>query len=544
MRLHNHRGAILDWQLHAMHRVIPETIHLDRSLINGLRRPDAFDHSVDDVEIMETHISWLILAGDYVYKIKKPLVLDFLDFGSLEKRRFYCYEELRLNKPAAPELYIDVIPVTVDDHQLQFGGTGEIVEYALRMRRFDQSLRLDNQLELGALTAPDMGELAVNIAKRHAQAARVPELERDRIVSQTKKFIHDNFGPLRGFVPDTDLDELHEWTRKELERIEELLWQRFDQGYFRDCHGDLHLGNLVRLPSGITTFDCIEFNSDLRSIDVICDIAFLVMDLVVRNAPDLAARFLNRYLELSGDYAGVSLLDTYFVYRCLVRAKIASIRSQERDNEEQLREDRLEAERYVELARRQSSKQPPLLIIMTGLSGSGKTHISGELLAALPAIRLRSDIERKRMFDLAETEQSNSDVGAGIYTAQANEKIYSRLAGMAVDILRAGHNVIVDATFLLQQERSQPIRAARACGFAVVLLHVHAPVEILRQRIRQRAADDIDASEANLAVLEYQIGMQDPLTKEECRIACQIENVGDVSIPRIVNHIRASARPG
>ena len=501
--------------------------------------PAAFSHPVRDIQLIETHISWVFLAGDYAYKVKKPIALDFLDFRDLERRRFYCEEEIRLNQPWAPEIYLDVAPITVDNGQPRFGAGGAPIEYAVRMRRFDQQLRLDLQLERGELSFADMKELGRNIADRHTAAQVVDDDQRNRVVALTKEFIWDNFAALDGFVDTAELHSLHKWTERELKKVDALLWQRFDEGFVRDCHGDLHLANLVRLPGGITTFDCIEFSTDLRHIDVACDIAFLIMDLVARGRRDLGAHFLNRYLECTGDYGSMGVLSLYFVYRCLVRAKVAVILSKERESDEARKADLSEAHRYCDMAERQAAARTPVLVVMSGLSGSGKTWVSGQLMAALPAIRIRSDLERKRIFGLGETQGSASRVGSGIYTDDANRIVYQCLLDTARIILGAGHSVILDAAFLKSADRATATSIATVCGSPCILLEVTAPADKLRERIRQRSMRADDASEAGLEVLEHQLATAEPFTDDEKAIAVCCKNVGEVNVESIVRQIRA-----
>jgi len=522
-----------------MHRAGTTLTPLDTSLIDSLMSPAAFSHPVRDIQLIETHISWVFLAGDYVYKVKKPIALDFLDFRDLERRRFYCEEEIRLNQPWAPEIYLDVAPITVDNGQPRFGAGGAPIEYAVRMRRFDQQLRLDLQLERGELSFADMKELGRNIADRHTAAQVVDDDQRNRVVALTKEFIWDNFAALDGFVDTAELHSLHKWTERELKKVDALLWQRFDEGFVRDCHGDLHLANLVRLPGGITTFDCIEFSTDLRHIDVACDIAFLIMDLVARGRRDLGAHFLNRYLECTGDYGSMGVLSLYFVYRCLVRAKVAVILSKERESDEARKADLSEAHRYCDMAERQAAARTPVLVVMSGLSGSGKTWVSGQLMAALPAIRIRSDLERKRIFGLGETQGSASRVGSGIYTDDANRIVYQCLLDTARIILGAGHSVILDAAFLKSADRATATSIATVCGSPCILLEVTAPADKLRERIRQRSMRADDASEAGLEVLEHQLATAEPFTDDEKAIAVCCKNVGEVNVESIVRQIRA-----
>lgn len=516
----------------------PGVSALDPRVRDAMLIPASYAHPVTAVELIETHISCVFLTDDYVYKLKKPVVLDFVDFGSLKRRHFFCEEEIRLNRPWAPDVYLGVVPITDEGGTITVDGAGTPIEYAVRMRRFDQGLRLDRQLERGELTVDDMRELAAAIAARHAAAAVADTRDREHLVGITIQFIRDNFPPLDAAIGRKTFERLRDWTERELDRRDELLWQRFDAGRVRECHGDLHLGNLVRLPDGITSFDCIEFNADLRMIDVFCDVGFLVMDLIARGRRDLAAHFLNRYLERSGDYTGCAVLDLYVVYRCLVRAKVAVIRAAEEVSTAARDRSREEADRYCDLALRQISRPAPVLIVMSGLSGSGKTRVSSQLMAALPAIRLRSDIERKRLFGIAETAGSGSPVGGGIYAPDANERVYAHLTATAKDILLSGHHVILDAAYLGADQRKAALAVAEASGSEALVVQVEAPVEVLRARIRERALAAGDASEADLAVLEHQLATKEGLGASGLRQSIACDNSTDVDIEALVGAIR------
>ncbi len=523
---------------------IPSNPDIDAgaSLVNSLLVAEAFDHPIDSVELIETHISWVILAGDYVYKIKKPVKLAFLDFSDLARRRYYCNEEVRLNRLWAPDIYLGVVPVTIENGQAKFAGSGTPVEYAVKMRRFEQDKLLSYELERGTLTVDDMRELGAHVARRHLAAPIVNASERDRNVKLTKQFMLDNFTALEGQVENVQLAEIRDWTERELARLGSRLQERFDLGFVRVCHGDLHLGNLVRLPTGITAFDCIEFDEDLRQIDVFCDIAFLLIDLVARRHHDLAAHVLNRYLERTGDYEGMSVFSVYFVYRCLVRAKVAAIRSLERTNESDRRKDREDLCWYVDMAKRQISPREPILIVMSGMSGSGKTWISTKLMGFMPAIRVRSDIERKRMMDLEETEKSYSPVGEGIYTAKASREVYQRLFSVARSMLEHEHNVILDAAFLREADRKAAIEVARHAGRFAAIVSVTAPPALMRERITRRTRIADGASEADLKVLDYQLDTADPVRNTEHALVIEVDNVGDIDVSAIAARIKEAAK--
>ena len=508
------------------------------ALIDGLLCAAAYPHPVDRIELVETHISWVFLTGELVYKVKKPVDLGFLDFRDLERRHFFCQEEIRLNRFWAPVIYLDVVAIAMQACRPKVGGAGKPVEYAVRMRQFDQSMRLDHQLETGRLTVDDMLELAREIAGRHQEARTLAD---GKLPLVAEKLIWENFDDLTGEVSTSTLMSLHRWTTETLGIGEAKLRDRCEKGFYRECHGDLHLGNIVRLPVGIRAFDCIEFSAELRSIDVVADYAFLVMDLCARGRTDLAYVFLNRYLEISGDYDSVSLLPLYVVYRSLVRAKVAAIRRRERETGEPSEEDRQIIEHYFELAQTFAARRPPTLILMTGLSGSGKTWISTRLLAALPAVRLRSDLERKRLFGVDETADSHSGIACGMYSHDTGDTLYHRMSDDAAPMLRAGFDVILDAAFLDAEQREQARDVAIACDARFVVVTVVASKAVMRRRLRQRAAAGTDASEADEAVLEYQLGKAEPLTDVELRSTVTVNTDAEVDVASVVVGIRETA---
>lgn len=514
--------------------------NFDSDLVKSLLDPAAFPHPVESIEVVETHVSWVILTGPFAYKIKKPIKLPFLDFRELSSRLFYCEEEVRLNRPWASDIYLDVVPICVRAGHALVGGDWPAVEYAVRMRQFDQDERLDAQLDANKLSMDDMHELANTIASHHQSANIIGSDRRDETISLIKDAMWENLDALEGQIAKNTLQTLRQWTTRELDRLDQKLEQRFDNGFVRECHGDLHLSNLVRLPAGITAFDCIEFSADIRNIDVMCDVAFLVMDLVSRQRSDLAYRFLNRYLELTGDYSSMEIFALYFVYRCLVRAKVAAIRRLERNYDNQAKSDRSRVQEYCDMALKQTLQRTPTLIVMHGLSGSGKTWVSTRLMSALRAVRVRSDIERKRMFDLDETADSGSGVAQGIYTEAANRELYGRLHELAAAILRAGHDVILDAAYLRFAERQHAREIAADCNVGLVIIHAHAPVNILRDRISERAGSGHESSEADLAVLEYQLENTESLTSEEQREIISWESREELDVEDLSRRLRNS----
>ncbi len=512
---------------------------LKSSLIQSLLNHNVYPHPVTKVEMLETHISWVLLTGDYAYKIKKPVDLGFLDFSRLEQRRFFCEEEIRLNRCWAPDLYLDVVAITNDEGKPRIAGTGPIVEYAVRMRQFAAGARLDEQLEVGLLTSADMQQVAVVVAKGHAAARKLSASDTKRFLEFTQQSMLENFDYLRGHFDYVSIQHLRHWTIAELKRLRPALRRRLAQGYVRECHGDLHLANIVRLADGITPFDCIEFSHDFRYIDVASDIAFLVMDLISRQRRDLAFAFLNRYLEVSGDYEGLEFFNLYFVYRCLVRAKVAAIRLQERAHDDpKVSEERATVRHYCDIASIQAADREAMLVLMHGLSASGKTHASGMLAETMPAVRVRSDVERKRLHGLAEKADSNSPIGQGIYTANATEEVYERLFALAETILAAKHDVVLDASFIDEKWRQRAMQVAVNCGAEFAIVTMVTPLEILRCRLLRRRAEKSDASEGSAAVLENQLQCADPLTLAEQELAVEWHSNCETDVELILAQLR------
>lgn len=490
------------------------------ALIRALRDPARYGHPADEIQLIETHISWVLLSGAYAYKIKKAVNLGFLDFSTLEKRRFCCEEELRLNRRLAPQLYLEVLAISGTAAEPVLNGTGPAIEYAVRMQRFPQEALLDHLLAAGELPASGIDAVAHEVAHFHetiASTSLPPDLGAPEAVQQP---VEENFAQLAACanrqLDETLLETVQRWSKEEFERCRATFAMRRENGFVRECHGDLHLGNMAWLDGHPTLFDCIEFNPSLRWIDVMSDAAFVVMDLHDRGRPELARRFLDSYLEQTGDFGGLRVLPYYLAYRAVVRAKVAGIRaSQPGLTAAQTRASWRQATDYLNLAARFTFLARPWLLITHGLSGSGKTTATQYLLEQTGAIRLRSDVERKRLFGLAANARSQSGLNTGLYTPDAHLRTYQRLKELAQGILLAGFPVIVDAAFLKRGERDAFRLLAGELGIPFLLLELHAGEQVLRQRIRQREKHGSDASEATLQALEQQLRGGEIITPEE-----------------------------
>lgn len=490
------------------------------ALVRSLQNPVLYDHPIKSFSVIETHISWVLLTGTYAYKIKKPVNFGFVDFSTLEKRQYYCEEELRLNRRFAPDLYLQVVGIVGSPDCPYLQNQGEAFEYAVKMKEFPQSALVSELVKKRCLLASHIDSLAEVISKFHNDTPKLGRDSEQNPIESINKWSRENFDKIESIVTAAVLpeyfNELKYWCLNANIEGTGNIKERLENGFVRECHGDLHLGNIALIKNKITLFDCIEFNPELRWVDTISEIAFVTMDLCAHDYSEFAWRFTNHYLAVTGDYNGITLLRYYIVYRALVRAKVACLGVETDGNfapdQSSVYE---EAFRYIDLAQSWITGLCPAIIVMHGLSGSGKSTIAAQLVEQVGAIQLRSDIERKRLFDLEANEDSASATGQGIYTKQATHETYERLAELAQIIVTAGFTVIIDASFLKLKYRDQFKQLAwqNKIPYIVISCEVHA--DVLRERIIQRQAVGQDPSEANLDVLEQQLQFEEPLNEEE-----------------------------
>jgi len=486
--------------------------------VSGLLEPDAYPHTVGEIQLIETHISWVFLTGKYVYKVKKPVDLGFCDFSTLARRKFFCEEELRLNQRTSKDFYLGVVPIGLINGKPKIEQE-PAVEYAVCMRQFPVGARLDRKLAAGLVKAGDLRRLAIRTASFHSQLTAATEIDPQRAAERACAPALNNFQHIQGAHISTlsrqQIDMVKSWTCKQADLLKEVFERRAAEGYIRECHGDMHLANLFEWNGEIHPFDSLEFNSDLRWIDQVSDIAFLVMDLMARGRTDLAYVFLNTWLEKTGDYGGLAVLRFYLVYRSMVRLKVAAIQTRLLHEDAQ-GEHAIKARQYLELTRAlMNQPQHPWMVLMHGLSASGKTRTSGKLVSTMPAIRIRSDLERKRLFRLPANYHAGAGIDTGLYSPASTGKTYTKIADYCEIGLRAGFSMIADATFSRRQWRSHFIDLARRLKARPCIMECTAPLETLRARIRQRTAQGLDESDADLAVLEHQLIHFEPLEAAE-----------------------------
>jgi hypothetical protein len=493
-----------------------------------LAAPSAFNHSVSKLRLLETHISWVILTGHYAYKIKKPVDFEFLNYSTLEKRSFYCQEEIRLNKQLAPQLYLEVVTINGDPENPMINGTGPIIDYAVKMQEFPQTVLFTELLQANKLTVELIDQTAQLIAEFHQTTPKAPTDSNFGTPEHVHAPVVQNFEQMLSLVSNaTDREQLlrlRAWSENQYKLHYHLLQKRKAEGFIRECHGDLHLRNIILYNNKPELFDRIEFNLDFLWTDVIADIAFLAMDLLDNKQDKLANRLLNQYFKQTGDYEGLALLPYYQAYRAIVRAKIILFRlTQLQKDDTEYHAIYQQYHNFIQLAESYAQKKSPVLLITHGFAGSGKSTVARTLADNLAAIHLNSDIERKRLFGLATNTNSQSAINHGIYTNEATEKTYNHLAYCAQIILHADFSVIVDATFLKHTHRKQFQQLAQAVNAPFVILHCQAPRELILQWITERQQNNQDVSEADNEIFMMQEKSIEALHEDEIKDAIIVE---------------------
>jgi aminoglycoside phosphotransferase family enzyme/predicted kinase len=472
-------------------------------LIQSLLRPDAYPHEAGDIQLIQTHISYVVLAGAYAYKIKKPLDLHFLDYSTLERRRLMCEEEVRLNRRLCPEAYLGVEPIVRRDGGYRVGGEGEALEYAVKMRRMPEEAMMPAMLARGAVTEADIRRIAGMLAAFHATSASDERTARFGSADSLRANWDENFEQTAPFIGRTITLAQHELMRGYVDRFlrgrAALIEERAASGRVRDCHGDLRSDSIVIHPDGgICVMDCIEFNDRIRYGDVAGDVGFLAMDLDFRGRPDLADELMSAYLNAVDDETLPCVLDFYRAYRAYVRGKVESMQMDEPEVSDAGRAAALErATAYFALAQGYA-EQPPArtLVVMSGLSGSGKSYVGAAVASRLGAAFLRSDTTRQRIFSVPGEGRHAEAYGSGIYTEESRARVYEALHQRAAQQLRLGLPVVLDATYSRVADRAAAMRIAGETATPALVLHVAADEETVRGRMVQRAEEPAGASDA------------------------------------------------
>ncbi|MBI5886755.1 MAG: AAA family ATPase [Deltaproteobacteria bacterium] len=478
-------------------------------LITALLSPGAYPERPPDVTLVQTHISYVFILPEVVYKIKKPVDFGFLDFSTLDKRRHYCEEEVRLNRRLAPDVYLGVVPITFNKGQAGVNGAGEPVEYAVKMRRVPDNALLYHAIKDGRAGPETMGKIARTIAAFHKTAEtseRVAAFGQALMIGYN---VEENFEQTARFagsiIGQGRYERIKAYTRGFMIAEAGLFARRIDNGFIKDCHGDMHSEHVV-VSDGIEIMDCIEFNERFRFSDTAADAAFLSMDLDFLGRHDLASVFDRAYCEASGDNEGCgSLMEFYRCYRAYVRGKVAAFKSIEQEvGEDEALEAYMDALRHFHLAGLYADGgYRPMLVVVRGLSGTGKTTLAQAISQAADMPVVSSDIVRKRLAGMRTDEHASNAYNEGIYSPEFTDKTYNALIDEAGRMLASGRPVIVEATFASAGRLDAAIEAAIGAGARVRIIECRADDEIVKRNMAARAAIGT-VSDADFAIYKRQ----------------------------------------
>jgi uncharacterized protein len=469
------------------------------TLISQMQRSDFYPHPVtQNIELIQTHASYVLLTGDYAYKLKKAINLGFLNYSTLAKRKYFLEAEMRLNKEIAPELYLAIIPITCEQQKFILNGQGEAVEYVLKMRQFPEEDLFVNLLEAGKLSIGKFSELGKIVAQFHQTAKTNDYISSFGTVAKIRTAFDENYQQTQQYIGRVQTKKQLEATQAYTERFfaerKSLFQARIEQQKIKECHGDLHLKNICVWQDKIQLFDRIEFNEAFRFVDVIYDVAFTIMDLEAREKLDFANAFLNSYLEYTGDWAGLPLLPLYLSRQAYVRAKVNSFLLDDPEIEEFVKQEASKtAQRYYYQAWQYTQNKPGSLILMSGLSGSGKSTVGKAIARQQSAIQIRSDAVRKHLAGISLEEPGNER----LYSAEMTQKTYEHLLELGIMLAKEGFTVILDAKYDRQRDRTQAILQAQAHNIPLKIFYCTAPLSVLRDRVNRRQNDISDAT-ANL----------------------------------------------
>ncbi|MFN3927545.1 MAG: AAA family ATPase [Pseudanabaenaceae cyanobacterium] len=489
------------------------------SLIRAMCQPKFYHHPVSEpIQVVQTHISFVILTGQYAYKIKKAVNFGFLDFSTLDLRFHFCHEEVRLNSRLAPDLYIGVVGITEDkilENDLDIY-TEQIVEYAVKMYQFDQTQLAVNLFNNGQFLPEYAEAIGKRLAHFHLTAMTNDYIASFGTAQALKAVADDNYVHTAKYVgiaqTQVQLEQTRAYTDQIFNSKAELFSERIQQGKIRECHGDVHLQNICIYNNKIQIFDCIEFNEPFRNTDILYDAAFLVMDLQFRGRADLANIFLNTYLEITNDYAGVQLLPLFCSLRAYVRAKVTSFLLDDPNiNDTQKQSALATAQKYYHLAWQYTRSQQGRIFLMSGVSGSGKSTQAKVLAQEYNGIIIRSDALRKHLAGIPLTEKGSP----AIYTPAMTAQVYQQLLELGLCLAQAGQTVILDAKYDRASLRTAVISACNTKQIPVQIIYCSAPYPVLRDRLIQRQQANRDITDATVDLLDQQLAQFEEFTPEE-----------------------------
>ncbi|MDJ0660457.1 MAG: AAA family ATPase [Crocosphaera sp.] len=496
------------------------------NLIQALQTPNSYPHTVQTpIKVIQTHISVIFLTGNYTYKIKKPVDFGFLDYSTLKKRQHFINQELTMNQVIAPDIYLEVLPITLENNQVKIEGKGETIDYVLKMNQFPQDCLFINLFQAGKLEKHHLEELGKIVAAFHENTKTNNYINSFGNIEVIKQSIDENYERTEKYIgiaqTQQQYQETKDFTDHYFEQKRDYFKQRQNEDKIRECHGDLHLKNICLWNNKIQLFDRIEFNEEFRYVDVMFDVAFTVMDLDARNRQDLSNIFLNTYLEHTGDWQGLQVLPVYLSRQSYVRAKVNSMTLDDPNiSDEEHKKAKKEAQNYYHLAWKYTQQHQGQIIMMSGLSGAGKTTVAKYLAQQINGILIRSDAVRKHLGNVSLDETGNSE----LYSEEMNQKTYETLIKLGEIVAKEGFNVILDAKFDRHQWRKPVIEIAKKDNISLTILSCYAPVKILSDRLSTRKGD---ISDATPQLLQQQQNNSQEFNEEEMIYVKKIDTTGN-----------------
>ncbi len=502
------------------------------AVVEAMRSPSFYPHPVATVRFVQTHISWVFLTGDFAYKVKKPVNLGFLDYGTLEKRRALCEKEVRLNSRLAPDVYLGVVEIRRGPQGLRLGGDGVTVETAVKMRELPADRMMDRLLLDGKVTREMVWDVAGMLAKFHASAERTPEITAYGSLANVGQHVMDNFKQTAPHIGLTVTAERHAalkaFTERFLTHEADRFVDRMAKNKICDCHGDLRLASACYTDRPIL-YDCIEFNDAYRYQDVAAEIAFFSMDLDAHGARNLSNVFVNGYLEWTSDFGLIPMLNFYKTYRACVRAKVASFMLKDPGiGPKEKRSAEIEGKTYFDFAA--SYIEPPApagVLILSGSPGTGKTTVARRVAEAVDGIVIRSDAVRKGLAGLEPTARSRAGFREELYTPAFTEKTYTAILRHAEEVIASGRWVVLDAAYMKENERRKAVELAERRGLPCRILHPVCRPETVRKRLGMRAADTREISDADIDIYDRLSRSGDPFSDDERARVITVDTEGN-----------------
>jgi len=483
---------------------------MQKKIIEAMSQSDFYPDRPKTVELIKTHISLVFIAGDFVYKVKKPVSFGFLDFSTLAKRKFYCEEELRLNRRLAADFYLDVAAIYEDSEgNLTLTPNHHIVEYSVLMKKLPEDRMLKSLLAEGR--APDrmFEDLGKKIADFHARAETNRRISQNGLPETISKNHEENFSEMAGYVdvtiPADQYEFIKNYDESFIAREQGLLKKRAADGKIKECHGDLHLEHIC-ITDNIAVFDCIEFNERFRCVDTAAEVAFLAMDMDLNGYTEKGNIFINSYIRHSGDSDVLSLLDFYRCYYAFVRGKVASLRLAQREEVVAKRLDIMEeSEKYFNLAYGYAAKlNKPVLLMTAGLTGTGKSYLARKLAFIMNAEVIRTDVLRKELLSMEPTQRHLDDFGKGIYSDDMTDRIYNKAFDIAAALIKNNKAVIIDASFKKRAHREGAVALAASLGVDYYVIECVCPEEMVKERLLKRMREGADASDGRWEIYARQ----------------------------------------